>query len=156
MAGPLRYREVMDAQASLVAVTCGVDRSLRNEPKGAPGAGITAATWVQTVRPHVKASGLAVGSVVVVTMTRFMSGFKTMPSGEIDPRLVDAADLMVEAMHGSYDLARPGCWLDLGGEAGEPWSVNAGYAELDNGIYRIMDCSWPYILTDIYPMSKAV
>lgn len=155
MAGPLRYREVMDAQASLVAEHCDVDRSLKWEPKGAPGAGLTAATWVQTARPYVRASGLQVGSVVVMTMTRFMTGFKATPTGEIDPRLVDAADLLVEALHGTFDLARTGCWVDLGGESGEPWRAEAGYAELDNSIYRIMDVTVPYILTDIYPMSKA-
>lgn len=156
MAAPLRYREVMDAQASLVARVCKPARNLLNEPKGAPGPGITAATWVQEIRPYARASGLDVGSVVVTTMTRFMSGFKTTPSGRIDPELVDCADYMVEGMFGGYDLARAGCWLDLQGESGQPWIVAAGYVELDNGVYRTMDCSWPYILTDIYPMSKAV
>jgi hypothetical protein len=152
--GPLRYREVMDAQASLVASLGVVKRNLSYEPKGSPGDGLTAATWVDEVRPHVKASGLAVGSVVVVTVTRFMTNFKGSPTGEIDPTLVDAADLMIEALHGNFDLARDGCWVDLGGESGAMWSVKAGYVELDNSVYRIVDVSVPYILTDIYPMAK--
>jgi hypothetical protein len=154
MAGPLRYRQVMDAQASLVASVVAPMRNLKHEPKGAPGPGLTAATWVQTVRPHVRASGLAVGSVVVMTLTRFYTGFRATPQGEIDPTLVDAADLLIEGLHGNFDLDREGSWVDLLGESGDTWRVEAGYLEMDNSIYRIMDVSVPYIMTDIYPMVK--
>ena len=124
----------------------------RHEPKNAPGDGITAATWVQDVRP-IQRSGLAATSTRVEVTTRIYTSMLQEPADDIDPRVYAAADKLMEAYTGDFKLGGRLRSIDLLGAHGEPLRARAGYLNQSGMMYRVFDIITPMVVNDAYTQS---
>lgn len=125
----------------------------RHEPKNAPGTDLTAAVWVQRVAPLALASGLAATSALVVVNIRAYTPMIAEPQDEIDPRLVDAVDALVNAYSGDFTLGARVRNVDLLGQFSEGLSAQAGYLEQDRKMFRVMTITLPLVVSDVWSQS---
>lgn len=120
-----------------------------HEPKNAPGNGLTAAIWVQTIGP-VRSSGLAKTSALVVYTVRLYANMLADPQDAIDPKLVSAVDVLFTAYAGDLDLGDTVRNVDLLGANGVTLNAQAGYLNADGKNFRIMDITLPLIINDAW------
>ena len=121
-----------------------------HEPKSAPGSGLTAAVWVQTIKPYPGGSGLAATSGVVTLTVRLYSPMLAEPADAIDPEIMDAVDVLFTAYSGDFDLGGTVRNVDLEGATGPGLSAQAGYLNQDGKLMRIMDITLPVIVSDLW------
>lgn len=124
-----------------------------HEPKARPGPGLTAATWIQDVRPTQSRSGLAATSVRVELTTRIYVSMLAEPADDIDPNAYAAADKLMEAYTGDFELGGAVANVDLLGAHGEPLRARAGYLNQSGALYRVFDIITPLILNDAWTQS---
>jgi hypothetical protein len=137
---------VSDAQA------CGYfDKVNQHEPKRQPGSRLTAAVWVQRIDPVAVASGLASTSGRILFMLRIYSNMLQEPQDMIDPNLTKACSNLMRRYHDDFDFGGAIRNVDLLGAYGIALSAEAGYLEIDNAMYRVMDIQIPCIVNDIWP-----
>ena len=125
----------------------------RHEPKSAPGWGLSAASWLQDVRPVQAASGLAATSVRVELVTRIYMNMLAEDEDRIDPDAYAAADVLMAAYHGDFTLDGMVRNVDLLGAHGEPLRTRAGYIRIGGSMYRTLDVITPLILNDVWTQS---
>lgn len=145
----------MDAAGifSLVETHCATtgwfDRVSGHEPKNAPGKGLTAALWLDTLRPDGDLSGLAATTPRLTLNVRLYSPMLEEPQDGIDPNLVSAAHAVMAAITADYTLGGLVRNVDLlgmsatGGMGGE-----AGYLSQDGKLFRVVVITVPMILLD--------
>lgn len=123
-----------------------------HEPKSAPGSGVHAAVWAQSIRPAPRASGLAVTSGVVQFNVRMYTNFVSQPFDAIDPQVMAATADLMGALSGDFALGGDAGIreVDLLGSQGTPLSAAAGYIELDRKWYRVMTLTVPVIINDMF------
>ena len=126
------------------------DRVNRHEPKSAPGNGLTAAIWVQNLRPVAAASGLTSTSARLELSVRVQMGMLAEPQDEIDTRILVAVDALMAAYSGDFELGGQIRNVDLLGALGDPLAADAGYLEQDSKLYRVVVISLPIIVNDLY------
>jgi len=126
------------------------DQVNQNEPKSAPGNGITCAIWVQDIRPVGRASGLAATSGIVTFNERIYTSFVSPDSAEIDPNMLTACTTLLGAYSEEFTLNGDARAIDLLGMYGAPMSATAGYLNQDGKLYRIMTVVLPIILNDLW------
>lgn len=143
---PIFDAVVSDAQASGY-----FNRVNKHEPKRAPGYGITAAVWVQSISPLPAASGLDATTGRVLFMLRMFTRMLQEPQDMIDPMMMRAASNLMRRYHDDFDFAGTIRNVDLLGMFGEPLGCIAGYVEQDKQMYRVMDILIPCIVNDIWP-----
>lgn len=124
------------------------DRVNTHEPKNAPGNGLTAVITVDTIVPY--NSGLISTTVVTTFMVRLLIGMLTEPQDSIDTTIVDACDVLVTAYSGDFELGSQARCIDLLGETGTSLNAKAGYINIDNKTYRVMDIIVPVIINDVW------
>ena len=144
------YQALEDAAVS-AALTLGLfDKVQGHEPKNAPGHGLTAAVWAQEIRP-IQAGGLAATSGRVELATRVYTNMLREPQDAIDPAVLKAADALMAAYSGNFDLDIAGVrCVDLLGMYGDPLSARAGYLNQDGKLYRVMTVTVPVIVNDLW------
>ena len=122
-----------------------------HEPKNAPGNGVTAAVWVQAIRPSVS-SGLAATSGVLILNVRVYTSFISQPFDAIDPNVTAATAALMSAYSGDFDFGGEADVraVDLLGMAGQPMEAIAGYVEMDRRILRIMTLTVPVLVNDMF------
>lgn len=121
-----------------------------HEPKSGPvGNGITAAMWMQRVRP-VRTSGLASTSAVIVFMARLYTNMLTSPEDMIDPNLLAAATTVIDAYSGDFTLDGTVREVDLLGAYGTPLGADAAYVKVDKHMYRVYDITIPVVINDCW------
>lgn len=125
------------------------ERVNKHEPKAAPGKGLTCAIWLDRVTP-LKSSGLAKTSVLLVLNVRIMSSMLQEPQDGIDGDMADAADKLLTAYSGDFQLGGAARNVDLLGEQGTPLSGQAGYVNQDNRLYRVFTITLPIIVDDVW------
>jgi hypothetical protein len=125
------------------------ERVNAHEPKSAPGNGLSAAVWVDTIGP-VRSSGLAATSGRLALMVRVYTSMLAEPADAVDPNLVAAVDALLAAYSADFDLGGTVRCVDLLGQAGEPLSARAGYLQQDNRLYRVMTITLPLIVNDLW------
>lgn len=140
---------ILDAVVSHALATGLFDAVNGYEPKSAPGSGLTAAAWVQSLDP-VRGSGLASTSVRVALTVRFYANMLADPQDAIDPYVTNAADVLMGAYSNDFDLGGTVRNVDLLGEHGEGLRAQAGYLEQDRTMYRVMDITLPLIVNDVW------
>ncbi|MGH8883261.1 MAG: hypothetical protein ACRD0P_38960, partial [Stackebrandtia sp.] len=123
------------------------ERVNSHEPKNAPGNGLTAAVWVDSIGP-VRSSGLAVTSGRLVFNVRLYSGMLQEPADAIDPNLIAATDALMSAYSGDFDLGGTVRCVDLLGQAGVPLGAQAGYISHSGTMYRVMTITLPVLVND--------
>lgn len=133
------------------ALTLGLfERVNQHEPKSAPGNGLTAAVWAETIGPDPSSSGLASTSGVVTFLVRVYTSMLAEPLDAIDPLMLGAVDELMTAYSGDFTLNGAARCVDILGQAGPALSAKAGYLNQDNKIYRVMTISLPVIVNDVW------
>ena len=123
------------------------------EPKSAPGSGLTAAVWLDTVGPAVSASGLASTSARLVFRIRLFTSMLSEPQDAIDPAMLTASIKLMALFSADFDLGVSVRNVDLLGAFGIPMSSQAGYLNQDGKLMRIIDVTLPLILNDLWAQS---
>lgn len=145
---------ILQAVESHVAASGHFERVNRHEPKNAPGNGLTAAIWVQDLRPAARASGLAKTSAVLIVNVRLYTNMLAEPQDLIDPNLVKATDALMNAYNGDFTLGDLVRNVDLLSQFGEGLSARAGYLEQDRKMFRVMTINLPLVVNDVWTQSS--
>lgn len=138
----------IDALVSHAMTTGLFDRVNTHEPKSAPGNGLTAAVWFQTIEPA--PGGLASTSVRLTMLLRIYSSMLAEPQDYIDPQIVDAVDQLMNAYTGDFTLDGMIRNVDLLGAGGTPLRAQAGYLTIDSKMMRIVDITLPLVINDAW------
>lgn len=125
------------------------ERVNRHEPKNAPGNRLSCAIWVDQMGP-IKASGLNSTSARMVVMVRIYSNMLQEPQDQIDPDVVAAADYLMGAYTGDFELGANVKNIDLLGAHGIELAARAGYLSQDGKMFRVMDITLPIIVNDLW------
>lgn len=126
------------------------EQVITNEPKNAPGNGLTCAIWVQRMGPIPAASGLASVSVRVVLMVRILKPMLALPYGQMDLDILSAVDGLMAAYSAAFTLEGKIKNVDLLGQAGQPLDSQAGYVTIDKKMFRLMDITLPLLTNDLW------
>lgn len=126
------------------------EQVITNEPKNAPGNGLTCAIWVQRMGTVAAASGLASVSGRVALMVRVLKPMLALPYGQIDPDILTAADALMAAYAGAFTLEGHVRDVDLLGQHGIGLDAQAGYVTIDKKLFRLMDVTLPLIINDLW------
>jgi hypothetical protein len=138
--------------AETAAMTSGLfERVNGHEPKSPPGAGLTAAVWVDRLGPINARSGLATTTVRVLLNARIYTGMTTEPQDAIDPRMLGAAHHLAQAWSGDFDLGLGvDHEVDLLGAHGVALEVRAGYVQVGNILNRVYTITVPLLINDAW------
>lgn len=120
-----------------------------HEPKSAPGRGVTAAVWVQSVDP-IESSGLDSTTVRVELMWRLYTPMIQEVPDAIDPSVLKALDRLCAAYTGAFTLAGMVRQVDVRGAYGDAMRARAAYLNQDGRLYRVMDLTLPLIVNDLW------
>lgn len=142
---PIFDAVVSDAQASGY-----FDRVNQHEPKSAPGYGLTAAIWVQSITPT-RISGLSSTSALVVFFLRIYTSMVQEPQDMIDPNMLKATSNLMRRYHDDFDFAGAIRNVDLLGQEGIPLFADFGYIDQDNRLFRVSTITIPCIVNDVWP-----
>ncbi|WP_326646056.1 hypothetical protein OG884_15505 [Streptosporangium sp. NBC_01755] len=126
------------------------ERVNSHEPKNAPGNGLTAAVWVDSIAPVPTGSGLASTSARLVFNVRIYTGAEQEPADAIDPNMLAATDALMSAYSGDFTLGGSVRNVDLLGQAGTSLSAQAGYIQHDSKLLRVMTLVVPVIVNDVW------
>jgi hypothetical protein len=129
------------------------ERVNKHEPKNAPGHGLTAAIWVETIEPVPEESGLASTTGRVPFMIRVYNNALAEPRDDIDPTVLGAVDALFTAYSGDFTLGGLIKDIDLLGRAGVPLSARAGYVTINQTMFRCMDITLPVVINDLWSQS---
>lgn len=121
----------------------------KHEPKSAPGNGITAAIWVDRVRP-IKLGGMNATSIVLTLNIRIYSSMLQEPQDLIDPKLVRALDRLMSEYTGNFTLDDTIRNVDLLGAHSDGLMAESGYMDMDKKIYRFFTIQLPLIINDVW------
>lgn len=120
-----------------------------HEPKSAPGQGLHAAFWLDSIGP-IKTSGLASSSGLVTFNLRMYGSMLTEPQDAIDPAMLVALDGILAAYSGDFTLDGLVRQVDLLGAYGPGLSARAGYLEQGGQMFRVMTVTLPLVVNDIW------
>lgn len=137
------------AVVSHAAATGRFERVNSHQPSNAPGNGLTASVWMESLVPA-RSSGLASTSLRVTLNVRLYSNMLAEPEDQIDPKLMEAVDVLLAAYSGDFTLGGLAMNVDLLGMSGEALSAQAGYMSQDNKLFRIVTITLPVILSDVW------
>lgn len=126
------------------------ERVNMHEPKNAPGNGLSAALWVQSIGPFPAGSGLQRTTARLVLNVRIYSNMISEPQDAIDPNILAAVDTLLSAYSGDFELGGNVRQVDLLGQGGVPLSALAGYVTMSGTMYRIMEITLPLIINDAW------
>ena len=149
----LNTKATIDALQSHLLATGIFRRVNTHEPKNAPDTGLTAAMWVQSVRPSPNDSGLQKTTAGATYMVRIYNGMVNEPQDMIDPTITAAVDTVMTALSADFELGGNARNIDLLGQTGTPLEATAGYVTIGSTMYRIMDIQIPVIHNDVWDQS---
>lgn len=149
----INCKPILDAAASHALSLGYFDRVNQHEPKSSPGYGLSAAIWVQFIRPT--RSGLNSTSIILDLNVRIYLNMLQEPQDMIDPNMVDATDALMNAYSGDFDLKGTIAYVDLlGGEDSDGLEAEAGYVEMDNVLHRVMTIRVPCLINDVWSQAQ--
>lgn len=141
---------ILDAIVSH-ALTLGVFETVNaHEVVNAPGHGLHAEIWADSIAPVPAASGLHITSGRAVWTVRIRGNADSQPRDAIDPNMMDAVDALLAAYSSDFTLGGLVRNVDLLGQAGTPLSARAGYLRQDGVVYRIYDITLPVVINDVW------
>lgn len=121
-----------------------------HEPKDAPGSGLTLAVWADAIEPIGEASGLSATSGYLVLSARVYGNMLQRPEDDLDPRVMSAVSVLLNAYSGDFDFGATIRCVDLLGMYGRSLSAQAGYVTVDRTVYRVMTVSIPLVVNDMW------
>jgi hypothetical protein len=119
-----------------------------HEYKSAPGKGLFCEIWAETIAPA--RSGLDVTSAVLTLNVRVRSNMISEPQDAIDPAILDAVSLLMDAYTGDFQLGGAARNIDLLAGSTPGLRADAGYLNQDSAIFRIMTITVPIIVNDCW------
>lgn len=146
----------LDSQAILDAIVShamalGVFETVNaHEVVSPPGHGLHAEVWANSIAPVAIASGLQVTSALVVWNVRLRGNADAQPRDMIDPHMMAAADVLMNAYSGDFTLGGLVRNVDLLGQTGASLSARAGYLTQGGQTYRIYDITLPVVINDVW------
>lgn len=140
---------IVDAAMSHAMASGWFDRVNGHEPKNPPGNGLTAAVWMERVKP-VLSSGLASTSAQVVLNVRLYTSMLQEPQDAIDPTMMKALSALFEAYSGDFTLGGLVREVDLIGAEGTSLQAEAGYLNQNGLLYRVFTITLPVIVNDVW------
>jgi hypothetical protein len=120
-----------------------------HEPKNAPTAGLTVASWFDRIE-LVPSSGLNASSVRLVLNVRLYARADQQPTDDIDAAMIEAMSALFLAYASDFTLDGLVRQVDLHGAAGEPLQAQGGYIEQDATMQRVITITLPLIINDVY------
>lgn len=150
----IEAQDLIDRLASH-AMTLGLfDRVNQHEPKNKPGRGLTCAVWIDRIEPARSRSGLNKTDARVVFNVRVYTNMLQQPQDAIDPQVMVATDLLMEAYSGDFQLGDESRFVDLlGMTQGHELVAQSGYINIDNMVYRVMTLTVPVIVENAWTQS---
>jgi hypothetical protein len=145
----LNVTAILDAVVSHALASGYFDQVNQHEPKNAPGAGLTGAVWVDSIRPAMS-SGLDSSSALLVLNVRLYTSMLQEPQDAIDPTVMDATNALYAAYAGDFTLGGLVRHVDLRGAEGAPLQAKAGYLNQDQRMYRVMTITLPVVVNDAW------
>ena len=139
---------IVAALVSHAAALGKFERVNAHEPKNAPGSGLSAAVWAQSIGPQPMASGLQRTTIRVVFNVRIYQSFLSQPEDAIDPNMMRAVSALMDAYSGDFTLGGLVRNVDLLGMQGIPLSAQAGYVNQDGKLFRVYTITVPAIVND--------
>lgn len=127
-----------------------VEETRMHEPDNAPGDGISAAMWIESIYPIAPHSGLAATSAMLHFNMRFYSSGMTEPKDEIDPAIAEATYEVMKAFTGDFTLDGDVAFIDLLGAHSQGLRAEAGYVNSQDMIFRVMTIDIPVVLNDAW------
>lgn len=123
------------------------------EPANAPGNGLTAAVWADTVAPVPPDSGLASTSARIAFMVRIYSSMLSLPPDAVDPNVLSATSALMVAYSGDFEFGGTVRNVDLLGARGPGLIGQAGYITQDGQLFRVMTITVPVIVDAVFPQA---
>jgi len=121
-----------------------------HEPKAAPSpTGVSASIWWAGTEP-ILSSGVNSVSVRVEFQCRVYTTMLQEPQDDIDPRIMDAVDVMFTALIGDFDFGSQARYVDVLGSDGERLRAVPGYLTQDSKVFRVADIFVPVLVNDAY------
>ncbi len=124
-----------------------------HEPKRPPDHDLTAAVWLENIRPVPFNSGLANTSAVAQFQVRLYTKMLQEPPDAIDPTMMAAADTLMTNITADFDLGATIEAVDLLGMAGTPMAGRAGYLDIGGTMFRVFDIVVPCIIAEAWPQT---
>lgn len=149
----LAVDEIVDVVMSHALASGYFDRVNGHEPKNAPGTGLSAAVWADSIR-SVQSSGLSSTSAAVVLNVRLYTSMLQEPQDAIDPAMLRAVSALFAAYSGDFTLGGNAREVDLLGSDGAPLQAKAGYLNQDQKLYRVMTITLPVIVNDAWDQAE--
>ncbi len=153
---PIDTQSYMDAIASHAAAS-GHFESVNSVDIGSTPSnqGIVAVLWPRRIRALPGASGLNSTSVAIEFNMRLMCSMNTDPFGQIDPRMIAAADALMNAYSGDFTLGGTIAYVDLLGQHGAPMESQSGFLTIgEDERFRIVDITIPCIINDVWNQAE--
>jgi hypothetical protein len=144
------FTTLLDALVSHAQSVGGIAPVNGHQPPSVDPSGISAGIWVQDMRPVKELSGLSVTSMEALFNVRLYSSAVQQPYDAIDPALMNAADTLLAAYSGDFQLAGEVMEVDLLGQYGPSMSATAGYMTNDGVTLRVMTIALPLIVADLW------
>jgi hypothetical protein len=133
------------------AQTLGVFETVNaHESVNAPGHGLHAEVWADSIAPVPAGSGLASTTARVVWTVRVRGSADSQPRDMVDPNMMAAVDALMNAYNGAFTLGGLVRNVDLLGQAGVPLSVRAGYLPQDGKVFRVLDVVLPVVINNVW------
>lgn len=150
----LAIQEITDAVVSHALETGYFERVNNHEPKSAPGNGLSASVWVDSIGPVPAGSGLARTSALLRFNVRLYTSMLSEPQDAIDPNLVTALDALLTKYNEDFTLGDLVRNVDLLGQTGASLSAQAGYLNQDNKLYRVFTITLPLVVNDVWDQGE--
>ena len=141
---------ILDAIVSHAMALGLFERVNSHEPMNPPGHGLTCAVWADSISPLPAGSGLHVTSGRVVFNVRIYTSADSEPRDAIDPHMMAATNLLINAYSTDFELGGNVRNVDLLGQGGVPLSAQAGYLEQDRKLFRVMTLVVPVLVNDVW------
>lgn len=141
---------IIDAIVSHALASGYFDRVNQHEPKSAPGNGVSASVWADSIEPASHGSGLSTTSARVVFNVRIYTSMVQEPMDSIDTNIMLAVSALMSAYSGDFELGGNVRQIDLLGSSGMPLQARAGYVEQDKRLYRVFTINLPVIVNDAW------
>jgi hypothetical protein len=125
------------------------DKVDQHEPMNPPGNGLSCGFWFVRLGPVPAGSGLALTSGLAVFTARIYQSRKFEVGAE-DVAVMAAADALMAAYSGDFELGGQVRDVDLLGQSGTSLSASSGWLEIDGAKVRTVDITIPLIVNDLW------
>jgi hypothetical protein len=135
--------------------TTGLFESVQgHEALSAPGNGLTADVWVDSIKPVPSQSGLAVSSGMLTLWSRIYLNAAGLPTDSSEQTIAAATDTLMGAYSADFTFGGLVTFVDLLGQTGTTLSAQGGYVIVGGVTYRCMTITVPCVIDDIWPQSQ--